>query len=77
MGDEKHFPEGLESREGLVINRMIMIAMGLLHNILKDQKGEPERGGSEWEPIKILLKNSAYEPKTTRRPPCTSLAKST
>jgi hypothetical protein len=25
---------------------MIMIAMGLLHNILKDQKGEPERG--EW-----------------------------
>jgi hypothetical protein len=44
MGDEKHFPEGLESREGLVINRMIMIAMGLLHNILKDQKGEPERG---------------------------------
>jgi hypothetical protein len=23
---------------------------------LKDRYGEPERGGSEWEPIKILLK---------------------
>jgi hypothetical protein len=28
-----------------------------------------QRGGSEWEPIKILLKNSAYEPKITLRPP--------
>jgi hypothetical protein len=23
---------------------------------LKDRYGEPKRGGSEWEPIKILLK---------------------
>jgi hypothetical protein len=34
-------------------------------------------GGSEWEPIKILFKNSAYEPKFTRAPPQASLAKST
>jgi hypothetical protein len=26
-----------------------------LADILKDRYGEPERGGSEWEPIKILL----------------------
>jgi hypothetical protein len=33
---------------------------------LKDRNGEPERGGSEWEPIEILSqKNSAYIPITT------------
>jgi hypothetical protein len=37
---------------------------------------EPE-GGSEWEPIKILFKNSAYELDFTRTPPQASLAKST
>jgi hypothetical protein len=36
-----------------------------------------QRGGSEWEPIKILFKNSAYEPKFTRAPPQASLAKFT
>jgi hypothetical protein len=35
---------------------------------LKDRNDEPDRG-SEWEPIKILHKNSAYEPKITRTPP--------
>jgi hypothetical protein len=44
---------------------------------LKDRNGEPERGGSEWESIKILLKNSAYEPDLTRAPLQASLAKST
>jgi hypothetical protein len=43
---------------------------------LKDRYGEPERG-SEWETIKILFKNSAYEPDFTRAPPQASLAKST
>jgi hypothetical protein len=43
---------------------------------LKDRYGEPERG-SEWEPIKILFKNSAYEPDFTRASPQASLAKST
>jgi hypothetical protein len=43
---------------------------------LKDRFGEPERG-SEWEPIKILFKNSAYESDFTRTPPQVSLVKST
>jgi hypothetical protein len=30
---------------------------------LKDRLGD-QRGGSEWEPIKILLKNLAYAPKS-------------
>jgi hypothetical protein len=34
-----------------------------------------QRGGSEWEPIKILFKNLAYEPDFTRAPPEASLAK--
>jgi hypothetical protein len=37
---------------------------------MQDRIGEPEWGrGSEWEPIKFLLKNSAYELKVTRKPP--------
>jgi hypothetical protein len=36
-----------------------------------------QRGGSEWDPIKILFKNSTYEPDFTRTPPQASLAKST
>jgi hypothetical protein len=44
---------------------------------LKDRNGEPERGASEWEPIKILFKNSAYELDFTRAPPQASLAKFT
>jgi hypothetical protein len=36
-----------------------------------------QRWGSEWEPMKILLKNSAYEPNFTQTPPQASLAKST
>jgi hypothetical protein len=36
-----------------------------------------QRGGSEWEPIKILFKNTAYEPNFTRAPPQASLAKFT
>jgi hypothetical protein len=36
-----------------------------------------EGGGSEWEPIKILFKNSAYEPNFTCAPPQASLAKFT
>jgi hypothetical protein len=35
------------------------------------------RGGSEWELIKILFKNSAYEPNFTRAPPQASIAKFT
>jgi hypothetical protein len=34
-------------------------------------------GGSEWELIKILFKNSTYEPDFTRAPPQASLAKFT
>jgi hypothetical protein len=45
-----------------------------LNGTLKDRNGELERGGSEWEPIKILFKNSAYEPDFTRAPPQASLA---
>jgi hypothetical protein len=30
----------------------------------KDRYGEPERGGSEWEPIKILLEGDGYSNKT-------------
>jgi hypothetical protein len=48
----------------------------LLQNV-KDRNGEPERGESEWEPIKILFKNSAYEPDFTRAPPQASLVKFT
>jgi hypothetical protein len=44
--------------------------------VVKDQNGEPERG-SEWEPIKVLFKNSAYEPDFTRAPPQASLARFT
>jgi hypothetical protein len=36
-----------------------------------------QRGGSEWEPIKILFKNSAYETDFTRAPLQASLAKFT
>jgi hypothetical protein len=31
---------------------------------LKDRYGEPERGGSEWEPIKILLEGDENSNKT-------------
>jgi hypothetical protein len=48
------------------------------------EEGEPEgpkrrtrEGGSEWEPIKILFKNSAYEPNFTHAPLQASLAKFT
>jgi hypothetical protein len=44
---------------------------------LKYRNGEPERRGSEWEPIEILFKNSAYEPDFTHAPPQPSLAKLT
>jgi hypothetical protein len=33
---------------------------------LNDRIGD-QRGGSEWEPIKILLKNSTYAPNHFRR----------
>jgi hypothetical protein len=29
---------------------------------LKDQRRQPERGGAEWEPIKILMQELAYVP---------------
>jgi flagella basal body P-ring formation protein FlgA len=40
-------------------------------------KRQTREGGSEWEPIKILFKNSAYEPDFTRAPLQASLAKFT
>jgi hypothetical protein len=40
-------------------------------------KRRTREGGSEWEPIKILIKNSVYEPNFTRAPPRASLAKPT
>jgi hypothetical protein len=53
----------------------------LLHDqraaIREGTERRTREGRSKWEPIKILLKNSAYEPKITRTPPQTSLAKST
>jgi hypothetical protein len=32
--------------------------------MVKDRYGEPERGGSEWEPIKILLEGDGGSYKT-------------
>jgi hypothetical protein len=43
---------------------------------LEGPKRRTREGGSEWEPIKILFKNSAYEPNFTHAPPHASLAKS-
>jgi hypothetical protein len=40
-------------------------------------KQQTREGGSEWEPIKILFKNSSYEPDFTHATPQASLAKST
>jgi hypothetical protein len=37
---------------------------GSYHAILKDRYGEPERGGSDWEPIKILLEGDGNSNKT-------------
>jgi hypothetical protein len=45
--------------------------------LVEGPKRRTREGGSEWEPIKILFKNSAYEPKFTRAPPQASLAKFT
>jgi hypothetical protein len=47
-----------------------------LHTI-EGPKRRTREAGSEWEPIKILFKNSAYEPDFTRAPPQASLAKVT
>jgi hypothetical protein len=44
---------------------------------LEGPKRRTREGGSEWEPIKILFKNSAYEPDFTLAPPQASLAKFT
>jgi transposase InsO family protein len=44
---------------------------------LEGLKRRTREGGSEWEPIKILFKNSAYQPDFTRAPPQASLAKFT
>jgi hypothetical protein len=43
----------------------------------KGPKRRTREGGSEWEPIKILFKNSAYEADFTHAPPQASLAKFT
>jgi hypothetical protein len=43
---------------------------------LKDKSGKPE-GWSEWEPIKILFMNSAYEPDFIHAPPQACFAKPT
>jgi hypothetical protein len=40
-------------------------------------KRRTREGGSEWEPIKILFRNSAYEPDFTRAPPQACRAKFT
>jgi hypothetical protein len=40
-------------------------------------KWRTREGGSEWEPVKILFKNSAYEPDFTRALLQASLAKFT
>jgi hypothetical protein len=40
-------------------------------------KRRTREGGSEWESIKIIFKNSAYEPNFIRAPPQASLAKFT
>jgi hypothetical protein len=60
----------------LVESISVLMNLKLYFGMLKDRSGEPE-GGSEWEPIKILFKNSAYEPNFTHAPPQASLAKST
>jgi hypothetical protein len=53
-----------------------MAALGCRARMVKERNGEPERG-SERESIKILLKNTVYEPNSTRTPPQASLAKPT
>jgi hypothetical protein len=45
--------------------------------MLQGPKRRTREGGSELEPIKILFKNSAYEPNFTRAPPQAFLAKFT
>jgi hypothetical protein len=50
---------------------------GAAEGTCEGPKRRTREGGSEWEPIKILFKNSAYEPKFTRAPPQASLAKFT
>jgi hypothetical protein len=39
-------------------------AQGIPSGEVKDRYGEPERGGSEWEPIKILLDGDENSNKT-------------
>jgi hypothetical protein len=64
-------------------NEIVRGSIGaLLHEMRFAKLEGPKRrtregGGSEWEPIKILFKNSAYEPDFTRAPPQASLAKFT
>jgi hypothetical protein len=57
---------------GTSLRQLLLLSPPYPHAPLKDRNGEPE-GGSEWEPIKILFKNSAYKPNFTRAPPRASL----
>jgi hypothetical protein len=69
----------------IIIDGGISVDPAKVGNVLKWEpprtvegpKRRTREGGSEWEPIKILFKNSAYEPKFTRAPPQASLAKFT
>jgi hypothetical protein len=60
-----------------------LLDAGIIYPVLHSEwvsegpKWRTRGGGSEWEPIKILFKNSAYELDFTRAPPQASLAKFT
>jgi hypothetical protein len=43
-----------------------VFSFSLFHAVIKDRRRRPE--GDEWEPIKILLENLAYIPKSTKTP---------
>jgi hypothetical protein len=47
-----------------VENVLILRPSQITYQYLKDRYGKPERGGSEWEPIKILLEGDVDSNKT-------------
>jgi hypothetical protein len=53
-----------EKYETLTVDELFSKLMSFEVDHVKDRYGEPERGGSEWEPIKILLDGDENSNKT-------------